>query len=232
MNLKHTLKLLLSGLYVKIRSGPLKGKKWSIASGYKFIRGNYEQYKTDAFLEHFKSGSIFFDIGAHIGYYSSIAAVINGGSGHIFAFEPRPMNIKFFRKHVEVNNFQNITLFEAAAGEYDGLARFDDKHGSATGFVTREGNLEVQQLSIGRMIKDGSLPVPGFIKIDVEGGEREVLANLSDIISSARPGMLVATHGQECREYTENFLSENNYSFRVLNPEAVSGDTEIIAIPG
>jgi len=231
MKPKHTLKLLLSGVYVKIRSGPLKGKKWSIASGYKFIRGNYEQYKTDAFLEHFKRGSIFFDIGAHIGYYSSIAAVINGGSGHIFAFEPRPMNIKFFRKHVEVNNFQNITLFEAAAGEYDGLARFDDKHGSATGFVTREGNLEVKQLSLGRMINDGSLPVPGFIKIDVEGGEREVLANLSDIIYSARPGMLVATHGKECRDFTENFLDKNNYSFRVLNPEAVSGDTEIIAIP-
>jgi len=231
MKPKHTLKLLLSGVYVKIRSGPLKGKKWSIASGYKFIRGNYEQYKTDAFLEHFKRGSIFFDIGAHIGYYSSIAAVINGGSGHIFAFEPRPMNIEFFRKHVEVNNFQNITLFEAAAGDYDGLARFDDKHGSATGFVTREGNLEVRQLSIGRMINDGSLPIPGFIKIDVEGGEREVLANLSDIIYSARPGMLVATHGKECRDYTENFLDKNNYSFRVLNPEAVSGDTEIIAIP-
>lgn len=81
------------------------------------------------------------------------------------------------------------------------------------------------------MIKDGTLPVPGFIKIDVEGGEREVLSDLSDIISSARPGMLVATHGKECREYAENFLTKNNYSFRVLNPEAVSGDTEIIAIP-
>lgn len=231
MKAKHALKILVSGIYVKIRSGPLKGKKWSIASGYKFIRGNYEQYKTDAFLEHFKRGSIFLDIGAHIGYYSSIAAVINGGSGHIYAFEPRPMNIKFFRKHIGVNKFQNITLFEAAAGESDGVVRFDDKHGSATGFVTREGNLEVKQLSIGRMIKDGSLPVPGFVKIDVEGGEREVLKNLSDIISSARPGMLVATHGKECRAYTENFLAENNYSFRVLNPEAVSGDTEIIAIP-
>ena len=232
MKPKHAFKLLFSGVYVRIRSGPLMGKKWSIASGYKFIRGDYEQYKTDAFIEHFKSGSIFFDIGAHIGYYSSMAAVINRGSGHIFAFEPRLMNIKFFRKHIGVNKFQNITLFEAAAGETDGMVRFDDKQGSATGFVTREGNLEVKQLSIGRMIKDGTLPVPGFIKIDVEGGEKEVLANLSDIISSARPVMLVATHGKECREYTENFLSEKNYSFRVLNPEAVSGDTEIIAIPG
>jgi hypothetical protein len=82
------------------------------------------------------------------------------------------------------------------------------------------------------MIKDGSLPVPDFIKIDVEGGEITVLENLSDVISSSRPKMLVATHSKECRDFTENFLDKNNYSFRVLNPEAVSGDTEIIAIPG
>jgi len=43
--------------------------------------------------------------------------------------------------------------------------------------VTSEGNLEVRQLSLGRMVKDGSLPVPDFIKIDVEGGEKEVLSN-------------------------------------------------------
>jgi len=232
MKLKHTIKLFFGRVYVKIRSGPLKGKKWSITSGNKFIRGDYEQYKTDAFLEHFARGSIFFDIGAHIGYYSSIAAVINNGAGHVYAFEPRPMNIKFFRKHIKINEFQNVTLFEAAAGHSDGLVRFDDKHGSATGFVTGDGNLEVKQLSVGRMIKDGSLPVPDFIKIDVEGGEKEVLTNLGDIISSARPKMLIATHGKEYRDFTEEFLNKNKYSFRVLNPEAVSGDTEIIAIPG
>ena len=144
MKLKHALKLLFSGVYVKIKSGPLKGKKWSIASGYKFIRGNYEQYKTNAFLEHFRRGSIFFDIGAHIGYYFSIAAEVNKSSGHIYAFEPRPMNIRFFRKHIGINKFENITLYEAAAGETDGMVRFDDNHGSATGFVTSEGNLEVR----------------------------------------------------------------------------------------
>jgi len=231
MKLKHIIKSILSGVYIKILSGPLKGKKWSITSGYRFIRGNYEQYKTDAFIENFSSGSIFFDIGAHIGYFSSIAAVINNGKGGIFAFEPRPMNIKFFRKHMKINNFQNVMLIEAAAGGNDGIVQFNDRTGSATGSVSRNGNLKVNQVSIGRMIKDGSLPVPDFIKIDVEGGEREVLKNLQDIISSVRPRLLVATHGDECRVFTENFLNENKYSFRILNPEAVSGDTEIIALP-
>lgn len=210
MKLKHTIKLLFSGVYVRIRSGPLEGKKWSISSGYRFIRGNYEQYKTEAFLEHFTPGSIFFDIGAHAGYFTSIAAVINNGKGKIIAFEPRPMNIKFFMNHIEINNFQNVTLIEAAAGETDGYVQFDDKHGSATGFVSKEGNLKVIQVSVGRMVKDGSLPVPDFIKIDVEGGEKEVLKSLDNVISSAHPKILVATHGKECRTFTEDFLNKKN----------------------
>jgi len=232
MKLKHILKLLTSGIYLKIRSGPLKGKKWIASSGSGFIRGDYESYKTEAFLNNFSSGSIFFDIGSHIGYYSSIAAVINNGMGSIFAFEPRPMNIKFFRKHMKINNFQNVTLIEAAVGATDGFVQFDEKHGSATGFVSQDGNIRVRQVSIDRMVKEGQLPVPGFIKIDVEGGEIEVLKGLKFVVTSARPKILVATHTPACLKFAEEFLNSHNYRFRVLNPDAVSGDTEIIAIPG
>ncbi len=232
MKLKHKMKSVLSGICVRIWSGPLKGKRWSFTSGLKFIRGNYEQYKTDAFLETFTPGSIFFDIGAHVGYFSSIAAVINNGTGWVYSFEPRPMNIQFFRRHIEVNSFKNVTLIDAAAGQYDGFVQFDDRHGSATGFVSGKGNMKVKQVSVAGLIKNGMLPSPDFIKIDVEGGEISVLTDLDEFISLNRPKMLVATHGKECQDFTEAFLGKNNYSFRILNPEAVSGDTEIIAIPG
>lgn len=231
MKLKHVFKTVFRRVSVRIRSGPLKGKKWSIASGSRFIRGDYESYKTRAFLDNFEPGSIFLDIGAHFGYYSSMAATVSRGEGWIYSLEPRPMNIKFFRRHIEINDFRNITLIEAAAGKYDGFVRFDNRHGSATGFVTGDGNLKVEQVSVGGLIKRGVIRPPDFIKIDVEGGEMEVLTDLEEFISREHPKMLVATHGKECRDFTENFLRKNKYSFRVLNPEAVSGDTEIIAIP-
>jgi FkbM family methyltransferase len=231
MKFKHVLKLLLSRIHIKIRSGPLKGKKWIVVSGYSFIRGDYEPYKTEAFLKNFSCGNILFDIGAHIGYYSSIAADINDRKGSVYAFEPRPMNIKFFRRHMKINNFQNVNLTEAAAGESDGYVQFDDNHGSATGFVSRDGNIRVRQISIDRMVKDGELPLPDFIKIDVEGGEIELLKGLEYVISSARPKILVATHFPECHKYAENFLNRHNYRFQVLNPDGVAGDTEIIAVP-
>jgi FkbM family methyltransferase len=231
MNLKHSLKTLFSGIFVSIKSGPLKGKKWIITSGGSFIRGDQEAYKTEAFLKNFKPGSIFFDIGAHIGYYSAIGAMLNNGKGHVYSFEPRPMNAGFFRKHMKRNNFRDVTLFEAAVGEKDGEVKFDTDHGSATGRVSNDGDLSVKQVSIDRMVREGELPSPDFIKIDVEGGEIEVLKGLNEVVNRYRPKMIIATHNPECYRFTVDFLNHNNYSFEVLNPDSIKGDTEIIALP-
>jgi FkbM family methyltransferase len=231
MKFRHLFKLLFSRIYVRIKSGPLKDCKWIVTSGRGFVNGTQESYKTEAFLKHFHHGDVFFDIGAHIGYYSAIAARINGSSGKIFAFEPRPMNAGFFKRHMKINNFQNVTLFEVAVGDSDTDVRFDTRHGSATGSVSLEGNLKVKQVSIGRMVDEGKLPSPDFIKIDVEGGEIEVLKGLAGVIFSSRPKMIIATHNTECHSFVVEFLNKNNYKFEILNPEHIKGDTEIIALP-
>ncbi len=231
MKVKHAFKILFSGILIRIKSGPLGGKKWIATSGGKFIMGTQEKYKTEAFLKSFKKGEVFFDIGAHVGYFSAIAAVINEGSGDIYAFEPRPMNARFFRRHMEVNNFQNIKLFEAAVGETDGEVCFDMGNGSATGHVADSGKIKVKQVSIDSLIGKGSLPVPSYIKIDVEGGEIGVLKGLKNVIGSSRPKMLIATHNPECHKYVLDFLMKHNYSFEILNPDSIKGDTEIVALP-
>lgn len=231
MKLRHIFKLLFSRIYIKIGSGPLKGRKWIITSGKGFVKGTQEPYKTEAFLEYFRPGTVLFDIGAHIGYFSAIAAHINGNSGSVYAFEPRPLNAGFFRRHMKINGFKNVTLFETAVGDSDREVKFDTRHGSATGRVSGNGNIKVTQVSVDRMVKEGLLPAPGFIKIDVEGGEIEVLKGLQYVISSARPAMIIATHNPLCHQFVVDFLNNNNYEFQILNPESGKGDTEIIALP-
>ena len=231
MGVKHLFKELFSFILVKIKAGPLKGMKWILTSGGRFISGTHEPYKSKAIMNNFTKGTVFFDIGAHFGYYSAIAAMLNQGEGQVFAFEPRPMNARFFRKHMNINRFVNVVLFETAVGEADGEVMFDTRYGSATGRVSEKGNIKIRQVSIDRMVKDKILPLPGFIKIDVEGGEVEVLKGLKDVVASCRPKMLVATHNTLCHEYVVNFMEENGYQFEILNPESDKGDTEIMGIP-
>ncbi len=231
MIVKHFFKQLFGFIPLTIQSGPLSGKRWSLTSGGNFIRGNYESYKTEAILKNFVKGDIFLDIGAHFGYFSAIAATINGYTGKVFAFEPRPMNIQFFKRHMRLNNWNNVVLFETAVGDEEKMVLFDSRHGSATGKVSEKGNLLVRQVSIDKMYERGDVPLPTFIKIDVEGGEIEVLKGLVNVISAGRPKIIVATHNDVCHNFVTNFLKNKNYRFEILNPERRKGDTEIIALP-
>ena len=231
MTLKHTFKCLFSWITVTVRSGPIKGYRWIATSGGGFVSGKQEFYKTRAFTENYKKGDILFDIGAHIGYFSAIAASINQGNGHIYAFEPRKMNARFFRKHMRLNKISNFTLYENAVGSTDSTVRFDTAHGSATGFVSENGDVEVKQVHPDRMVDEGELPLPDFIKIDVEGGECEVLKGLKKTISVARPRMIIATHNDECHIFVTDFLKSFNYKLEVLLPDGPKGDTEILALP-
>lgn len=230
LKFKHIIKNLFSGITLPIQSGPLKGKKWIVTSGKKFITGKFEEYKTQAFLEQFKKGSVFFDIGAHIGYFSAIACSINGNSGHVYAFEPRPDNARFFLEHMRLNGFSNFTLTQAAVAANEGQAKFNANTGTATGHLSEKGNLTVKVVSIDRLVSEKKLPAPDFIKIDVEGGEIKVLEGCREVISTHKPKLLIATHGPETHAYVLNFLSERSYRFEILNQDGVKGDTEIMAV--
>lgn len=216
---------------LKIQSGPLKGKKWIATSGKKFITGKFEEYKTEAFIKHFTKGSVFYDIGAHIGYFSATASIINDGEGHVYSFEPRPDNAKFFKQHVAVNAFKNITLTESAVAAVEGEANFNANTGTATGHLDADGNLKVKVVSIDKMYAKGELPKPDFIKIDVEGGEIFVLEGCEQVISQCRPKLLIATHSPEKHQYVISFLEKYSYRYEVLNQDGIKGDTEIMAIP-
>ena len=229
MKFKHFFKNLFSGITLKIKSGPLKGKKWIATSGLSFIRGDFEPYKTKAFLDSYKPGMVLYDIGAHIGYFSIMASAINQAKGQIYSFEPRPSNRAFFEKHAELNGASDIKLFPYAVGDKEGKVRFNTHAGSATGHVSESGNIELDMINIDNWINTGKLPSPDYIKIDVEGGEIDVLKGCQNIIETKHPILLVATHSIDLHTWVCNFLDIKNYKYKILNPDFAKGDTEIIA---
>ena len=55
-SLKHRIKYFLRWIKMPVQNGPLKGLRWIVTSGKHFITGNYEPYKTKAFLANLKEG--------------------------------------------------------------------------------------------------------------------------------------------------------------------------------
>lgn len=131
---------------------------------------------------------------------------------------------------MRLNGFGHYTLTQAAVAADAGQAKFNANTGTATGHLSEKGNLTVNVVSIDQLVNEGKLPPPDFIKIDVEGGEIKVLEGCSQVISTHKPKLLIATHGAETHAYVINFLSDRSYKYQILNQDGVKGDTEIMAV--
>ena len=229
--LRERVKLWMQWFMVPIKAGPLKGMKWSVVSGGNFIRGRYEEFKTEALLKCIKPGDVIYDVGGHVGYYSILSSVLAGPTGKVLVFEPRPLNVAFLKRHIKFNDIENITLVEAAVSDKAGDAGFDDNTGSGTGHLSADGDLKVATIVLDEFVDGKSHPDPDFLKMDIEGGEIGALDGARKIIERARPVLLVATHGDREHAFVLDYLEQYDYVHEVLNPDAIKGDTEIVAFP-
>lgn len=89
----------------------------------------------------------------------------------------------------------NIAAWLRAVGNFDGTATIyvDDKRLSNSGFIDLVGGptVEVQACKLDSMIKWARGTPVGFIKIDVEGTELDVIEGAWEIITRDHPAMMV-----------------------------------------
>jgi len=223
------LKRLTSVLSVRIKAGPLKGRKWIFSTGRNFLRGQYEVEKTEGIVRTISEDDIVFDIGAHVGYYTLIMAQIAGPRGHVFAFEPRKLNRDFLKKHIRLNDFTNVTVFPYCVGDTRRTVHFETRTGTGTGHVSDEGDISVEMISIDDAVEEGLLRAPSAIKLDVEGAENLVLDGAMKTIAAHKPKMILAVHSDQLEAYCRNKLEPLGYTFEDLGQE--KGDKEFIVTP-
>lgn len=72
--------------------------------------GVYEPVRTGWVKRHLQAGSVFIDIGASFGYYTSLAWSLVGASGRVFSFEPSPHAYSTLKNNLHGSEFSNITF--------------------------------------------------------------------------------------------------------------------------
>ncbi|MBM3969577.1 MAG: FkbM family methyltransferase [Planctomycetes bacterium] len=221
MRFKYLMKTLLSPFTVRIRAGALQGRRWVIASGSRFVKGTYEPIQSEAFHRLIHPGSVVFDVGAHVGYYTVLSSVLAGPSGQVIAFEPLPANLKYLRRHLQLNACGNVRVLTNCVGEGSSTARFDDSHGTGVGHLATAGRLEVQVRSLDEMVESGELPIPQFIKIDVEGAELLVLRGAEQLLRRHHPTLVLSTHSDDLDRACLQRLSEFGYEVEHLEADVL-----------
>jgi FkbM family methyltransferase len=194
-------------IVVPILHGPARGAKWILGSSEpNYWLRSYEKAKVVRFVDTLHTDSVFYDVGANVGYFSLIAAP---RCRQVFAFEPFPDNVGFLRQHFRLNRFSNCMVVEAAVGDIDGSASFAAGGTRCEGRVVRDGALRVPSLRLDSFVKDN--PPPHVIKIDVEGAELGVLEGAARILSEHHPTVFLATHSDALKQQCHDLLAQQSY---------------------
>lgn len=232
--LRAPLRLLPDGTVLPVLQGPGQGLKWIVGSAnHGCWLGSYEADQTGLFASLAGTGDVVYDLGAHVGWYTLIASRRVGASGAVYAFEPLPQNLTYFHRHLEMNDCDNVTVLPVAAADASGEAPFRRERGRSQGRLAEASSsgTTVETVRLDRLVESGDLPPPDLVKMDVEGAETAVLRGARSIFRSARPVVLISTHGSEERENSLDLLRTYGYDIEPLTASRVEDDDVFLARP-
>lgn len=227
------LRALPKTLTVRILQGQLKGKKWIVGSTrHACWLGSYEIHIQSLFAKEVKRGDTFYDVGANVGFYSLLASMLVE-PGRVYAFEPLPANVGYLKTHLELNQVQNVELFEVAISDQQGTSSFQDEESRGMGRLQKGGNLRVRTVTLDSLLQEQRIAPPNGIKMDIEGGEFKGLTGARECFQRYKPKLILATHGKEVLRDCCQLLDSWGYECRILQCDPAEDRAEILArVPG
>lgn len=186
-----------------------------------------------------RPGDVFFDIGAHIGEHSLAAARLVGKKGEVHSFEPNPTLAAALKASVEVNAYDNVVVNQLAVSDRSSPNRLTvtiDPSYSFLGSTVTEVVLDKNGTASRTLLVEavsldeywGSSRKLDLLKIDVEGGEMNVLQGAQALLSRPRgdaPSIVLEYHPMTYDRYgfTLTHLVSLLESFGYRAWEIVSG---------
>lgn len=210
----------------EIRSGPLRGRKWIVASGVDgYWLGTYEEELLDTVARSVRAGGVFFDVGAQAGYYSLLASRLVGPTGRVVAFEPDARNLGYLREHLRLNDATNVTVIEAAVADAAGSEGFAAERSGFGGALSETaaasgGTVTVRTVTLDGLVGSGAVPAPDYLKIDVEGAELRVLRGAAKILRASRPTIFLAVHTPDLERLCRETLTTLGYTLQPITDGA------------
>jgi FkbM family methyltransferase len=163
------------------------------------LYGEFSEMEARAFTQLVPQGGVALDIGANIGAHTIPMARLVGSSGIVVAFEPQRILYQMLCANLALNALPNVWTFWAGAGCENGTLRVPPLDYNATnnfGGISLSGGDKGEIVQI-LPLDSLALSACHFIKIDVEGMEREVIAGAQALIAKWRPLLYVENDRQE-----------------------------------
>ncbi len=164
------------------------------------------------------------DIGAHLGCFSVYARLFNP-QVKIIALEPEPNNFKLLKENLKLNGCEEVTAMQYAVIPSEPKGRVEesplfatlylnaDSHNHSTFYKTKN-SIEVPATTLEEIIKKNKLTKIGLLKMDIEGGEFDILKNTTQDTWNKIQNMAIECHEFEGnkRADLENIIRSQGFS--------------------
>jgi len=144
-----------------------------------------------------------------------------GANGHVYVFEPNPINFSHLKRHVEAFDCKNVTLIPKGLWSHDCEKKMTGR--GVESHLEDAGTIAVKLASIDSEMERRGVTKVDFIKMDIEGAEPEALQGAVKILGSNSAKLAIASYhdfeGHETRSGIEKMLTPLGYKFVVDFPE-------------
>lgn len=154
-----------------------------------FMEGFTDRQKNqyfEGFLELQPHGEVFADIGSFDGYTSEQFIKRYPDYRGVYVFEPEALNMQKVRRRLAGK--RSVTYFQCGLSDHSGRLRFSSSGSASAICETGEHEIEV------RAFDELGLESVTFMKMDIEGAERNALAGARGTIEKARPRLAVCVY--------------------------------------
>jgi FkbM family methyltransferase len=135
-------------------------------------------------------GDFVLDVGANIGFITSLCSYKSGPQGKVWAFEPNPIVITRLTKNIQYNQYSNTTLYPFALSDSNKEGHLElpetFSYNQGVAYVENgkhsENAIKIDLRKLDDMIAPGT--IINVLKIDVEGHELAVLKGAEKTIQN------------------------------------------------
>ena len=156
------------------------------------IKGEFEPAMVTLFASLLRDGDCVLDVGANIGCTSLLFSQV---ASQVFSFEPSPTTFGLLQKNLAAGGAHNVVAANLGLGNSEGefeltFAPDNRSGGFVSNLTTASSGHQVESIRIvagDAYLRGAHIRHVDFIKIDVEGFERNVIEGLADTLERCKP---------------------------------------------
>jgi|SRR3989344_1089398 len=174
---------------------------------------SYEPETTQYFKKTIQPGMTVVDVGANLGYFTRLSAKLVGPTGHVYAFEPDADNFLLLKENTK--QLKNVHIVQSAVSNREGTVTFylSDKMGMHSLLECKNKGEQVTVSSTTLDCLSEKTDI-NFVKIDVEGAEREVFQGMEKLL--LRKPIIVFEYNPLDSKVFVDELEKSHVIFKIL----------------